>query len=427
MTEHAPHHPIITTDMNDALSARVDFYKPNMSQLAYEKHPEAQVTFTFKDRGNVDLLEHIGVDELSDRVNSLITPGFHDSELAYFASLKDQTGASLYRHGYLGYLAANSFPEVVVGEKDGMLHIESTGAWPLVTFAETVVMGEVVEAYFKGKASKEGWDMTKVYAEGDRRLSEKIALLHANPNFTFMEFGTRRHFSLTWHAHVLGRLATEAPKSLLGTSNLFLADRYGLKPMGTSAHEMDMVYAGLARDDDDKLRIAHRTMLDDWLGFYGPGNTTGLTDTFGARFFFRDLTESQAEQMWSVRQDSGNPVALGNLAIRTFTERGFDPLDRLIIFSDGLDIPEAIGLEDTFRDQTKPGAGIGTDITCDLGFSPTEDIRALNIVMKATAVDGWETVKLSDDPGKHTGPEDQIERYKRVLEYVPLGDGEPLN
>ncbi len=406
----------ITVDIQDALTSRIDFYKPNMSQLAYEQHGDAQVTFTFKDRGNIPLAEYVNRDEIAERFDQIITEGFDASEVDYLRTIPNpnKKDEQLYSEKYLGYLAASKLPEVQVERRDNTLNIHSTGEWPLVTYAETAVMGEVTEMYFYNYLKAKNIDVTEVWAEGDRRLSEKIAMLKAHPEIKLMEFGTRRHFSVAWHQHVLERLLTECPENILGTSNLFMADYYGIKPMGTSAHEMDMGYGGLAGDDDELLARMHGTMLDDWYARYGARLTTALTDTYGAKFFFDDLGEERAQKIMSYRQDSGDPFEFGQYALDRLKQLNVDPREKTFIFSDGLDIPTCIKLYERYGHQANVVFGVGTDLTNDLG------LKALNIVMKLTAINGRPTVKLSDFETKATGPEDEIERYRRVFGYVPL-------
>jgi nicotinate phosphoribosyltransferase len=226
--------------------------------------------------------------------------------------------------------------------------------------------------------------------------------------------------------HVLERLITEVPDNILGTSNLFMADYFGIPAMGTSAHEMDMVYAALAGDDDEALYNAHPQMMDHWMERYGPRYATGLTDTFGAKYFFDSLGPERARTWGKYRQDSGDPFLFGDYALRRLREYDVDPEDKLITWSDGLDIPLSVKLLGEFRDETNPNFGIGTDLTCDLGLDALFGVKALNIVMKATHVNGRPTVKLSDVATKHTGPTDEVERYKRVFNYVPLSDAVKL-
>ena len=279
-------------------------------------------------------------------------------------------------------------------------------------------MSEVNEEYFEGYLRANNLDPFEVYDEGDRRLSEKIEILKANPDIKFADFGTRRHFSLRWHKHVLDRLKTEVPNNFLGTSNVEMSNGLGMKPIGTFAHEMPMVYAGLADARGENIRASHNKFLQAWFARYGKEGSTALTDTFGTEFFFEDFTVEQAREWNGLRHDSGDPFEFGEKAIAYYEQNGVDPTTKTIVFSDGLDINQIVEIKNYFGDRVNVVFGWGTTLTNDLG------IKALNVVMKATHVLDVEaqveadTVKLSDNKGKHTGPLAKVVLYQTV-EFAP--------
>lgn len=407
-TNTVEHGPLLEQGM---VTAGLDYYKQTMGQLAYEKEPDAEVTFTFKNRGEQRILEHVSVESLQARFDYIRQVGFQDREIAHLAQQYNSNGERVFSDNYLTYLRNGVFPEVTVrhDEETDDIAIETTGKFPLVTFWETIVMSEVNEAYFEGYVLDNGLDLQEIYDEGDRRLSEKIAILQENPDIKFADFGTRRHFSLRWQRHVLQRLQEECPENLLGTSNVALANMLTMKVIGTFAHEMPMVYAGLADQRGEDIRASHNAFLRDWEDMYGPDLTTALTDTFGSNFFFEDFTKEQAKSWKSLRHDSGDPIEFTETAIAFYEEQGIDPMTKTIVFSDGLDMQTIVELHNHFKGRINVVFGWGTTLTNDLGIKP------LNIVMKATKVNGTETVKLSDDEGKHTGPAEKIAKYKDIF------------
>jgi nicotinate phosphoribosyltransferase len=405
------------------LTARLDYYKPTMSQWAYEYYPNAQVTFRFHNRTGVPLANYVGVEYLQEQLDDLQARGFGAQDNNFLRDQRDAQGERMFTERYIKHLGAAALPAIDVEATAGhQLHIETTGDWPMATFWETAVLSTVNELYFESLAFQEGLDLESLYNEGDRRLTQKIgAIKHYNaqlPQGTqpvqIVDFGTRRHFSYKWHQHVLERLGLELPGNvLLGTSNVHLAEAYNLKPIGTFAHEMPMVCAGLHSLTDTDLYRSHRMFLDQWIERY-PTLGIALTDTFGSDFFLKDFEAHQDPAKWQgLRQDSGDPLAFGEKAIEMFTRLGVDPKTKTIVFSDGLEVKDILNLHRQFADRIKVVFGWGTNLTNDLGP------RALSIVMKATAVNGIETVKLSDNPAKATGPEEQIERYTRVFGYDP--------
>lgn len=390
------------------LTAGFDFYKPTMSQLAYELEPDAEVAFTFKNRGDQRLLDYVDPVSLQARFDQLRSTGFQADELEHLAGLTDMSGRHLFTPGYLDYLNNGVLPAVEIGMGED-LEVTAKGEWPLVSFWETIVMNEISEAYFDGLTGVQNIDVEDVYREGDRRLDEKIAVLQANPGIKLAEFGTRRRFSLRWQQHVIERLLSECPENVIGTSNVGLARKYGIKPVGTFAHEMPMVYCALADARGGDIRVAHREFLDSWFARYGEDYSIALSDTFGSDFFFEDFTPEQARQWRGLRHDSGDAVEFGEKAIRFYERQGIDPREKTILFSDGLDEQTMLTLYRYFNEKVNVAFGVGTNLTNDLGLRP------LNIVMKATEANGVAAIKLSDVPGKHTGPEADILRYQQVF------------
>lgn len=388
------------------LSSGLDFYKPTMSQVAFEEHKDAEVTFTFKNRGKNKLTQYVDTEELQNRLD-IRQAGFNPEEIAYLGSLTHQNGETIFSEEYLDYLTDNPLPKVdVILDEYGDIAIDSTGAWPMVTFWETVVMSEINELYFENMIQSEGLDLFEIYDEGNRRLDEKISILKSRPDIKFADFGTRRRFSYRWQNHVIERLLSECPENFTGTSNVYLANKFDITPIGTFAHEMPMIYAGLADKEGKNPLRGHNQMLLDWVEVYGEDLSVALTDTFGSEYFFTDFTLEQAEHWKALRHDSGDPIQFGNRVIQFFEELGIDPMEKTIVFSDGLDIDTIVMLADTFKGRINTVFGWGTTLTNDLG------LKANNVVMKATMVDGTWTVKLSDDDGKHTGPEEYVERYQ---------------
>ncbi len=398
------------------LTTGLDHYKMTMGQVQFEQHPDAEVTFTFKNRGEQRIADYVDVDRLQERFDALRERSWTSDELQYFRSLKNDKGENLYSTDFIDHLATNTLPQVDVSfsEENDDIAIETTGEWPLVTHWETIVMSEVNEAYFEGYMTANNIDLFEVYNEGDRRLSQKIELLQSRPDIKFSDFGNRRHFSYRWQKHVDERLKAECPENLVGTSNLALARTLDLKPSGTFAHEMYMVYCGIADSLGKNIRAAHGQVLTDWYDKYDEEYAIALTDTYGSDFFFADFTPQQAQQYRATRHDSGDPVEYANKVIDFYKEQGIDPKTKTIVFSDGLDIEEIVKLQDMFAGQINTVYGWGTTLTNDLG------IKALSIVMKATEVNGAKTVKISDDPGKHTGPDDKVRQYQEEFYVEPI-------
>jgi len=393
----------------------LDTYKLTMGQIALANFPNEIVTFTFKNRAiEHPLTEHVDIDELRARLAQIQSKGFTTEEITYLAGLKAQNGEARFDEAYLDFLANIELVDVDVSlnEDTNDLAISATGPWANVSLWETIVMSEVNEQYYRNMMKAEEIDVEDVWAEGDRRLDEKIAILKARPDIKFSDFGTRRRFSAEWHEHVIGRLATELPDNFIGTSNPYFAYKYDLKPIGTYAHEMPMVYAGLADAAGRNPLEGHNEMLQDWDARYEGDLSIALTDTFTSDFFFVDFTKEQAEKWNGLRHDSGDPIAFAERSITFYENYGIDPTQKTIVFSDGLDIETIVALADHFAGRINLLFGWGTTLTNDLGF------RQNNNVMKVTKVNDIDTVKLSDNVGKHTGPEEKVQQYIEEAEKI---------
>lgn len=406
------------------LTAGMDYYKPTMSQLQFEKHADKEVTFTFKNRGEQRIADYVDANELQAQLDFIRERGWAAEELDYLATLCRPDGERVFTDAYLNYLADNELPEVRVtmDEAKDDIAIETTGQWPLVTFWETVAMGQVSEMYFANYIRAHNLDIDQIYAEGDRRFNVWVDYLQEHPDVKVSEFGTRRRFSLRWQKHITERLVSECPENIIGTSNIALANTVELHPIGTFAHEMPMVYAGIADAEGSDMRASHHQMLRDWKDRY-PHLDTALSDTFTSDFFFEDFAD-QAYDWRALRHDSGDPLEFAAKALAFYEERGIKSETKTIVFSDSLDVDTVKSIHEAVKSRIGDAYGVGTKFTNDLG------LKALNVVMKATRVRlpdarAADTVKLSDNAGKHTGPDAAVRRYETVFHTV-AGDPKQL-
>ncbi|MBA2559769.1 MAG: FAD-dependent oxidoreductase, partial [Propionibacteriales bacterium] len=288
---------LLKPDTRHPLTNGLDFYKATMSQLQWKTHPDAQVTFELKNRSKTTrIADYVGVDELQERLDAF-KHGWSSRELAYLGGLKTKDGSRpLFDPEFIAYLRSNSLPPITVGKDDtGELTVKTTGPWPLVTFWETVALSTTNDVYFENYAKKHHLNLADLRKEGDRRLSEKIKVLHEHPEIKLAEFGTRRRFSSDWQHHVIDRLQAEAPENYLGSSNIAASDDNGTSPIGSYAHEVEMVYAAIADKADGEgvtgPATATEHVLDDWRSLYGEDLGIALTDTFTTAAFFHAFTK----------------------------------------------------------------------------------------------------------------------------------------
>ncbi|HXV60925.1 MAG TPA: nicotinate phosphoribosyltransferase [Vicinamibacteria bacterium] len=388
----------------------VDFYKFTMGQLVFLRYRDVPVTYSLTNRTRrVRLAEIVDRAELREELDHVRSLRFNNSELHYLRGTNEY-GDRMFAEDYLEFLRDFKLPEYELEVVDGSFRLRFRGRWSETIYWETIGLAIVNELYYRNlMKDMSRFEKDLVDARGKLRLSRKIEVLREHPEVKFVDFGTRRRFSRSWQHYVDRTLAEEMPAQFLGTSSTESAMLHGLVPMGTSAHELYMVMSGIMHESDDRIHDSHNRVLEDWWDLYGWGLSIALTDTYGADFFFRDMTEAQARAWKGLRHDSGDPFEFGEKAIRFYRDIGIDPREKLLIFSDGLELETILALSQRFHGRIKLSFGWGTNLTNDLGFEP------ISIVVKAVEANGHRTVKLSDNLAKSTGTKEDIERFRRIF------------
>ena len=311
---------------------------------------------------------------------------------------------SFLTEDYIEFLSNYRFnpQEVTVEDVDGELQIEINGPWRTTILWEVPILAIVNELYFQ-----ETSDFKSIEGEGIRRLKDKMNLIRQYPTLAISEFGTRRRYSWEHQKYVTTDLIRNCPQ-VQGTSNVKLSMDLDIRCDGTMAHEYISAHIALV----DSMKTAQKRALHVWLQEYGTDLGIALTDTFTTPAFFRDFDVVLARAFRGVRHDSGDPIKFGRDVIAHYQKLGIDPRTKTIIFSDGLDVPEAIRIYKEFVGKIGVAFGIGTNLTNDLGVTP------LNIVIKLIMCNGKHVVKLSDDEGKGMGDFETREIAKREFQVV---------
>ena len=396
-----------------------DFYKFPMGQLIFRSYSNVEVEFGLINRSGAPLARFIREEELRDELDQVRSLRFNNSELHYLRGTNEY-GERMFGEDFLQFLKNLQLPPYRLERVGDSYRLSFAGPWAAVTYWEIPALAIVNELYYRSQLDAQSrFDQDVTQAAGISRLREKIGRLREYPAITFSDFGTRRRFSGAWHDYLVGALAEELPAQFRGTSNVHLAMKHGLLPMGTSAHELPMVVAALAfaeadktQDPEEILAGAQQEVLQGWWNLYGTGLSIALTDTFGSPFFFRTAPEYVARDWKGTRQDSGSPFSYGEQAINWYAKYGVDPLSKLTVFSDQLDVQRMVDLHLAFRGRLGHTFGIGTNLTNDVGFNP------ISIVIKTLKANGRSTVKLSDNLAKALGNSDEVERYKKAAGYT---------
>jgi len=384
----------------------LDFYKLTMMQLVWKLHRDVPVKYAFINRTKrVPLPWHVRQTDLERELTEAGKLRLAAGERSYLESL------GFFGAEFLDALSSLEPSPVRVGVEAGQYSVTVEGTWFRSILWETFILSIMNELYNRDVRSRLGQGDVDAYLGGARRLRRKLKRLKERGVGGIIEFGTRRRDSARWQRHVVEELSGHLGRQFTGTSNVHLARTLGLRPIGTFAHELFMIYAGIHGGSDEGLRGSHGLVLRDWWQFYGEPLSIALTDTFGSKFFFRDFTEERAKSWRGLRQDSGDPFEFGERAEAYYRGLGIDPKSKTVVFSDGLDIDTVLALHERFDGRLGLAFGWGTDLTNDLGLDP------LSLVVKAVEANGRPLVKLSDNKAKALGPKEEVERYARVFQY----------
>ncbi len=389
----------------------LDFYKLTMAQVAWKCFRGAPVKYSFTNRTKqVALADFIADQDLRRELESIRGLKFTAEEIAYLRESRF-IPKGMFSEKFLEFLEQLQLANFQLARDGGNFQITVSGKWPEAILWETLILSAVNELYYRGLFLKKGKSRTIAWMnEGQRRLNSKIQMLMLKPAIQISDFGARRRFSRIWQEVVVENLAKKIPNQFLGTSNVFLAKKFGLRPIGTFAHELYMVLSRIYKSDEE-IRDSHNIVLQVWWQEYGEPLSIALTDTYGTDFFFRDFTPEQARAWKGLRQDSGDPFAFGEKAIVFYKKFGIDPKTKIIVFSDGLDLDTIIRLYNQFDRRIQIAFGWGTNLTNDVGE------RALSLVVKVSESCGHGTVKLSDNLAKAMGSPKDIERFKKIFGY----------
>lgn len=365
-----------------------DMYKMSMGQAIYHQFSDYKTTWSFKCRNKDVHFTDEMVAEIKRQIQLYCNLRFTEDELEYLNNIKWIKGSyvdflRLWKPRYEDF-------EITTNAECG-LAIETKGTWLNTSMYEIPTLAIVNEVYFRM-----AYDYEKLMQSFQERLQKKIQLLTDGTYQlgAFSEFGLRRRLSAEAQELAIQELAkVNYPYSkFVGTSNVYLAKKFGLTPVGTMAHEWIMCVG----QGNHKHNPAYSNWyaLDAWVKEYGVLNGTALTDAITTDCFLKDFQLTYATLFSGLRHDSGDPIEWGDKMIEHYKELEIDPKTKTLLFSDSLNFEKADKLYRYFKDKAKVAFGIGTYIANDT------EVPALNIVMKTTACNGMDVAKISDTPGK---------------------------
>ena len=397
-----------------------DFYKLLMCQSVFRHRPDTEVTFSLINRStHIRLAELIDEGELREQLDHVRSLSLTRGESTWLRGNTFYGKRQMFRPDFMEWFDTLRLPPYHLEKRDGQYELTFEGRWPEVMMWEIPALAILMELRGRSVLAEMGkFELQVLYARAMTRVWEKIERLKKIENLKIADFGTRRRHSFLWQDWCVQAMIEGLGPAFIGTSNCRIALRRDIEAIGTNAHELPMVYSALA-DTDAELRQAPYKVLADWHEEHDGNLRIILPDTYGTEGFLRHAPDWLAR--WTgIRIDSGDPATGAEIAIAWWKARGEDPRQKLVIFSDGLDVEKIEELHHRFAGRVKVSFGWGTLLTNDFrGFAKDDGLAPFSLVCKAVSANGHPTVKLSDNPNKAMGPAAEVARYRRVFEVGP--------
>jgi nicotinate phosphoribosyltransferase len=393
-----------------------DFYKLLMCQSIYRNKPDTRVTFSLINRSqHIRLAELVDEGELREQLDHIRSLSLSRGESTWLRGNTFYGKRQMFSPDFMAWFENLRLPDYHLEKRDGQYELTFEGSWPEVMLWEIPALSTLMELRGRAVLKDMGkFELQVLYARAMTKLWEKVEKLRDVPDLKLADFGTRRRHSYLWQDWCVQALKEGLGDAFVGTSNCRIAMQREIEAIGTNAHELPMVYSALAQDDAALLQAPY-DVLADWQEEHDGNLRIILPDTYGTEGFLDGAPDWLAS--WTgMRIDSGDPATGAERAIAWWIARGEDPTQKLVIFSDGLDVDKIAALQAQFAGRVRVSFGWGTMLTNDFkGLAEGDALAPFSLVCKAVSANGVSTVKLSDNPRKAMGPASEIARYKRVF------------
>jgi nicotinate phosphoribosyltransferase len=229
----------------------------------------------------VRIADEIDEAALREQLDHARTVRLSKKERIWLAGNSFYGRAQIFEPAFLAWLADYQLPDYQLSRKDGQFVLEFEGPWADVTLWEIPALAIINE--LRSRAAMRGMEpfsLDVLYARAKAKLWDKVERLKRLDGLVLSDFGTRRRHGFLWQRWCVEALKEGLGEAFIGTSNVLLAMDSDLEAIGTNGHELPMVMAALA-GDDDALRRAPFTVLDEWAAAYGGNLKIVLPDAFG--------------------------------------------------------------------------------------------------------------------------------------------------
>ena len=380
-----------------------DLYKLTMCCAIVNCFPRAMVKYKFVDRNDTVYPEGFG-ELVMEQIAYLENLRFTEEEEFFMRERCYYIPTWFYTY-LRGFRFKREWVKVEQDE-EGRLHLEIEGYWHDTVLLEVMILAIISELHHRVTGDLDKIDLQEYY-----NISYNKAYRMLSEGLTVSEFGTRRRFSLATEELAV-RAFIDADRDLRkelgdkykgnfpGTSNVWLASKYNVVPIGTMAHEFISAIAGMYGPQE-----ANHIAMDMWQKTFIGSLGIFLYDTYGFNAFADNFSEHFARVFAGLRVDSGNNIEQVDKICNKYRSLGLDPSTKQVVFSNALDEESAIALHKAIRGRVLDSYGIGTALSAD---GKKWGIKPSNIVIKLLSVKMTEkrlwnkTCKMSEDYGKVT-------------------------
>jgi len=402
-----------------------DAYKFSMGQVIFHHFNKDKVVWSFKCRNKDVKFTPEMITEIRRQIDHYCTLTFEEDELKWLGK-----NMPWIKEDYIDYLRFwhPRRSEILINEggiqayNDCGLAIECHGTELNTSMYEIAILAIVNEVYFAFQYGEGAYETEFIEntiekfgkirepADPECDYCTEYKASHPYEIGIFSEFGLRRRYSAKMQEWVIKYIVDKKIPGFVGTSNVYLAKKFGVKAVGTMAHEMFQLMQG---HREYNPAYSNMLVMKAWVKEYMTDNGIALTDCIGTDCFLLDFNKTYATLFSGVRHDSADPIEWGEKIIAHYKKLGIDPMTKTLLFSDSLNFEKATAIREHFNGKCKVAFGIGTYIS-----NPLTSVEPLNIVCKLTEVNGSAVAKISDVPGKGMCKDNEyVEYLKRCIDW----------
>ena len=349
-----------------------DLYTFTCQYYILETYPRAEVEYSFFDRNHQKYPAGFAA-LLQEQVDHMKDVVITDEEVEYMRN--KCIFLPLWYFTFLKGYRFNPKEVTISQDEEGYLDIKVKGKWFSTIMWEMPLLSSISEIMHELRG-----DLAKYNpALEEQRSREKMEKIFGS-GLVLGDMGTRRRMSFD-HQDMVIRVMKEVWESrtdwsgkFTGTSNVWLAMKYNLVPLGTMSHQLISFEENVSGVFECNFNV-----MKKFSDVYDGDNGIFLYDCFGDKVFFSNLSKRMAMMYKGLRVDSGDEFEQTEKIIAKYQELGIDPATKQVCYSNGLNIDKAIEIHKYVNGRVQDSYGVGTFLTCDV-----TDVDPMNIVIKLT-------------------------------------------